>query len=139
MIELNISDLRKKALIKFEGCPDGHVFIVRQPTPGDELALSEVARKRSSLIIKASELQQKSLKANDKTSDKEKDAITSDIEKTIEDIAALEQEELKIKARIFDDGKDGKLSVDLYNSLTEFERGHVIESVMNDQSIVPEK
>lgn len=134
MIELNIQDLRKKALIKFSACPEGHVFSVRKKNPGDELALSEMHRRRSKLIITVSELQAKSLESRE-AAPEVKDSITKDIEKAIKDIDKLEQDEMKIKARIFDDGGDGTLAVALYNELSDDDLNALLEAVMNDKSI----
>lgn len=138
MIELNIQDLRKQALIKFSACPEGHVFAIRRQTPGDELALSELSRKRSKLIIKVSELQKKSLESND-LAPEDKDSITKEIEAVIAEIDSFEQEDLKVKARIFDDGGDGTMSVALYNELSDDEREALISAVMTGQNIEKDK
>lgn len=138
MIELNISDLRKKALIKFSACPEGHVFSVRKKTPGDDLALSELHRRRSKLIIKVSDLQARSLESKE-AAPEVKESITKDIEKAILDIDKLERDEQAIKARIFDDGGDGKLAIALYNELSEDDLNYLLEAVMNDKSVESEK
>lgn len=137
MIEINVQDLRKKALIKFSAKPEGHVFSVRKPTPGDDLALSELHRRRSKLIIRVSELQARSLESSE-AAPETKDSITKDIEKAIKDIDKLEQDEQKIKARIFDDGGDGTLAVALYNELSDDDRNALLEAVMNGQSVESE-
>lgn len=138
MIELNIQDLRKRAKIKFSGSPEGHVFAIRRETPGDELALSELSRKRSKLIIKVTELQQKSLNS-DEMAPEEKDSITKEIEEVIAEIDTFEQEELKIKSRIYDDGGDGTLSALLYNELSADDREALINAVMNGTNIEKDK
>lgn len=136
MIELNIQSLRKKALIKFSLKPEGHVFAVRKQTPGDDLAISEVLRKKSKLLLKASELQEQINKLKD-SKNQEADIEKADkaIDDIVKELSKLDDQELTIKARVFDDGQDGALGKALYLELSEGERDTVINAVLNNESI----
>lgn len=134
MIELDIKDLRKKALIKFSLKPEGHIFGVRKKTPLDDLKMSELNRKRNKLIVDGTKLQEEYSKAEgDSTKlkglDKKIDAIMVKIEEA-------EQEEVAIRASIFDDGGDQSLSKALYLELSDDERERLIEAVQNSVDVV---
>lgn len=127
MLELNIRDLRKKALIKFSVKPEGHVFGVHSIVRGDDLKLSELARKANKLIL---ELQTRQEDPKKMTS-KELKVITDKIDQ-------IEDERLRVKASVFDDGGDGSLSLALIMELSDEDVKRIVEAVENDQSILPE-
>lgn len=129
MLELNIQDLRKKALIKFSLKPEGHVFGVHRLTGGDELKLGELSRKANRLIMKL----------QDRQKDTDKEITSAELKKINEQIDEIENERLKVKASVFDDGLDGSLSVALMLELTDQEVARLVSAVENDQDIVPKE
>jgi len=125
LLELDIKDLRKKALIKFSLKPEGHVFGVHRLTGGDELKLGELSRKANRLILRLEKVH-----AAEQFDENELKKITKEIE-------SLEDERLKVKASVFDDGLDGSLSKALILELNDSEVGRLVRAVENDESIVP--
>ena len=122
MLDLNVNDLRKKALIRFSEAPDGHVFGVHRLGAGSELELSRLTREANKLILKLDK------ELNDK-----------ELEKIFEKIGDLEDRRLRIKASVFDDGGDGSLSLALARELTDQETARIIEAVEKNESITSEQ
>lgn len=136
MIELNIANLRKSALIRFSGAPDGHVFLVREETQGDRLELSEINRKRTELFIEATEVQQKYLSLSEEEQKKlDREAVEKETKPILDRIKKLDDQETAVKAKVFDDGGDQKLSIALYNDLSDEERERLIRAVVKEESI----
>jgi hypothetical protein len=123
MLELNITDLRKKALIKFSVKPEGHVFGVHRLTAGAELELSELSRKANRLILRLEKLE-----GSEKLDERELSSINKEIE-------LIEQDRMRVKASVFDDGGDGSLSIALIKELTESEVAKIVEAVQAGENI----
>lgn len=121
MLDLNIQDLRKKALIRFNAKPEGHVFTVHRLGAGSELQLSELTREANKLIIK--------LQGN--PSDKQ-------LENIFEKINELDKRKLEIKSTVFDDGGDGSLARTLAEELSDDELIKIVEAVEKQESILEE-
>lgn len=118
MLDLNINDLRKQALIRFSLKPDGHVFTVHRLGAGSELELSRLSREANKLILK--------LEQN--PSDKELAEIFNKINK-------LDEERLKVKASVFDDGEGGHLALALAKELSDDELTRIVQAVESGTSI----
>jgi len=127
LLELDIHDLRKKALIKFSVKPEGHVFGIHRLTGGAELALDELSRSANRLIIKLQNVQK-----GKEFDEKEFSAITDEIEK-------LEADRMKVKASVFDDGGDGSLSIALIKELTPDEVTRIVQAVEAGLDIIPKE
>jgi hypothetical protein len=122
MLELNIQDLRKKALIKFSLKPEGHVFSVHRLGGGAELELSKLSREANKLIMKL----------ENKPTDKE-------IEEIMVRIGELDDGRMVVKASVFDDGGDGKLALALAKELTDEEVTKLVEAVEKQENITNEQ
>lgn len=122
MLDLNINDLRKKALIRFPSKPDGHVFTVHRLGAGSELELSRLSREANKLILKLEQ----------QPNDKELSEIFAAINE-------LDEQRLIVKASVFDDGGDGSLSVALAKELSDDELTKLIESVESGISITSDE
>jgi len=121
MLELNIQDLRKKALIKFSLKPEGHVFTVHRLGAGSELELSKLSREANKLILKL-----------------EKSPDEKELEKIFVEIGKLDEARMKVKSSVFEDGLDGKLSLALAGELSDEELKIIVEAVEKQQDIVDE-
>lgn len=118
MLDLNINDLRKQALIRFSKKPDGHVFTVHRLGAGSELELSRLSREANKLILKLEQ----------KPSDKE-------LAEIFNKISVLDEERLKVKASVLEDGGDGSLSLALAKELSDDELTRIVQSVESGISI----
>ena len=118
MLDLNINDLRKQALIRFSKKPDGHVFTVHRLGAASELELSRLSREANKLILKLEQ----------QPNDKELSEIFNKINK-------LDEERLKVKASVLDDGGDGSLSLALAGELSDDELTRIVQAVESGTSI----
>jgi len=118
MLDLNINDLRKQALIRFSLKPEGHVFTVHRLGAGSELELSRLSREANKLILKLEQ----------QPNDKELSEIFTKINK-------LDEDRLVVKASVFDDGGDGSLSLALAKELSDDELTKIVQAVEAGQNI----
>lgn len=118
MLDLNIRDLRKQALIKFPAKPEGHVFTVHRLGAGSELELSKLTREANKLIL---ELE----------SNPDEKRLSTIFEK----INKLDEARLRIKASTLDDHGDQSLSYELAKELSSDELTKLIQSVEKGESI----
>jgi hypothetical protein len=121
MLDLNIQDLRKKALVRFSAKPEGHVFTVHRLGAGAELELSKLSREANKLIL---ELEAKPDQAA--------------LENIFVKINELDERRHKIKASVFDDGGDGSMALALAGELSDAELTKIVEAVEKQESIVDE-
>lgn len=135
MLELNIQDLRKKALLKFSLKPEGHIFSVRKMTQGDELKLSELYRKRTEVLVKANELQKESIEETKKKKPNF-DKIEADTQKLAKEIEKLEEQVTKVRASVFDDGTpENKLGIALYRELDEELMKRLLDHIVDGEPL----
>lgn len=123
----DINDFRKKATIKFPLYPKGYEFIVHRLGAGAELELSGLSREATKIISKL------------KGEPKEEEVV-----KLYDQITVINEKQLKIKATIFDDGKDGSISLALVKELTDDEAIQILhaveagENITSDQKVTDE-